>query len=242
MWLHSGLSYSMQDLVPWPEIKPSPPALGMQSLSHWTTREALKICISRQADPLHHVSVRDPNNSLEVRHISPCIKSQTSYQCEFSSSLIHSMGQEESDMTERLPFHFSLSCTGEGNGSPLQCSFLENPRDGGAWWAAVYGVTQGRTRLKWLSSSINGFPGGASDKEPACQCRSCSRRGSTPGLGRPPGEGRGNPPRCSCLENSTHRGARWATVHGVAKGPTQLSDIAHARLSTTKDAFAGTQG
>ena len=47
----------------------------------------------------------------------------------------------------------SLSCTGEGNGNPLQCSCLENPRDGGAWWAAIYGVTQSRTRLKWLSSS-----------------------------------------------------------------------------------------
>ena len=57
-------------------------------------------------------------------------------------------GREESDTTERLPFHFSLSCIGEGNGNPLQCSRLENPRDGGAWWAAVYGVTQSRTRLK----------------------------------------------------------------------------------------------
>ena len=56
-------------------------------------------------------------------------------------------------MTERLPFHFSLSCIGEGNGNPLQCSCLENPRDGGAWWAAVYGVTQSQTRLKRLSSS-----------------------------------------------------------------------------------------
>ena len=56
-------------------------------------------------------------------------------------------------MTELLHFHFSLSCIGEGNGNPLQCSCLENPRDGGAWWAAVYGVTQSRTRLKWLSSS-----------------------------------------------------------------------------------------
>ena len=62
-------------------------------------------------------------------------------------------GREESDMTERLPFHFSLSCIGEGNGNPLQCSCLENPRHGGAWWAAVYRVTQSRTRLKWLSSS-----------------------------------------------------------------------------------------
>ncbi|XDB49657.1 hypothetical protein AB1E18_003226 [Capra hircus] len=62
-------------------------------------------------------------------------------------------GRRESDTTERLPFHFSLSCIGEGNGNPLQCSCLENPRDRGAWWAAVYGVTQSRTRLKPLSSS-----------------------------------------------------------------------------------------
>ena len=56
-------------------------------------------------------------------------------------------------MTERLHFHFSLSCIGEGNGNPLQCSCLENPKGGGAWWAAVYGVAQSRTRLKRLSSS-----------------------------------------------------------------------------------------
>ena len=62
-------------------------------------------------------------------------------------------GSEELDMTERLHFRFSLSCTGEGNGNPLQCSCLENPRDGGAWWAAIYGVAQSRTRLKQLSSS-----------------------------------------------------------------------------------------
>ena len=62
-------------------------------------------------------------------------------------------GRWGSDTTERLHFHFSLSCIGEGNGNPLQCSCLENPRDRGASWAAVYGVTQSWTRLKWLSSS-----------------------------------------------------------------------------------------
>ena len=62
-------------------------------------------------------------------------------------------GREGSDTTERLHFHFSLSCIGEGNGNPLQCSCLEDPRDGGAWWAAVCGVAQRRTRLKRLSSS-----------------------------------------------------------------------------------------
>ena len=67
-------------------------------------------------------------------------------------------GLEESDTTERLHFHFSLSCIGEGNGNPLQCSCLENPRDGGASWAAVYGVTESRTQLKRLSSSSS-LPG-----------------------------------------------------------------------------------
>ena len=62
-------------------------------------------------------------------------------------------GRWGSDTTKWLHFHFSLSCIGEGNGNPLQCSCLKNPRDGGAWWAAVYGVAQSRTRLKWLSSS-----------------------------------------------------------------------------------------
>ena len=62
-------------------------------------------------------------------------------------------GLEESDTTERLHFPFSLSCIGEGNGNPLQRSYLENPSDGGAWWAAVYGVAQSQTRLKRLSSS-----------------------------------------------------------------------------------------
>ena len=62
-------------------------------------------------------------------------------------------GRQESDMTERFHFHFSLSCIGEGNGNPLQCSCLENPRDGGAWWAAVCGVARSRTRLERLSSS-----------------------------------------------------------------------------------------
>ena len=70
-----------------------------------------------------------------------------------SLACCNSWGLQESDTTERLHFHFSLSCTGEGNGTPLQCSCLENPRGGGAWWAAVYGVTQSQTRLKWLSSS-----------------------------------------------------------------------------------------
>ena len=62
-------------------------------------------------------------------------------------------GREESDTTERLHFHVSLSCIGEGNGNPLQCSCLENLRGGGAWWVAVYGVAQSRTRLKRLTAA-----------------------------------------------------------------------------------------
>ena len=68
-------------------------------------------------------------------------------------------GCKESDTTERLHFHFSLSCIGEGNGNPPQCSCLENPRDGGAWWAAICGVAQSRTRLERLSSSSSSVLG-----------------------------------------------------------------------------------
>jgi len=64
-----------------------------------------------------------------------------------------------SDTTEWLHFYFSLSCIGAGNGNPLQYSCLENPRDGGAWWAAVYGVAQSWTRLKWLGSSSSSLTG-----------------------------------------------------------------------------------
>ena len=88
------------------------------------------------------------------------------------------------------------ACIGEGNGNPLQYSCLENPRDWGAWWAAIYGVARSRTRLKRLSSSSRDA-------------------GSIPGLGR--SLGGGNPLLYSCWENPTDRGAWWATVHGVAK-------------------------
>ena len=68
---------------------------------------------------------------------------------------LQSMGSLESDKTERLPFHFSLSCIGEGTGNPLQCSCLENPRDGEAWWAAIYGVAQSRTRLSQTQLTLH---------------------------------------------------------------------------------------
>ena len=70
---------------------------------------------------------------------------------------LQSMGSLESDMTERLHFHFSLSLIGEGNGNPLQYSCLENPRDRGAWWAAVYELAQSWTWLKRISSSSSHY-------------------------------------------------------------------------------------
>ena len=69
---------------------------------------------------------------------------------------LQSMGSLESNMTERLHFHFLLSCIGERNGNPLPCFCLENPRDGEAWWAAICGIAQSQTRLKQLSSSSSG--------------------------------------------------------------------------------------
>ena len=68
------------------------------------------------------------------------------------NAIVHGVTKSRT-LTEGLHFHFSLSCTGEGNGNPLQCSCLENPRDGRAWLAAICGVTQSWTRLKRLSSS-----------------------------------------------------------------------------------------
>ena len=86
------------------------------------------------------------------------------------SSCCSPWGRKESDTTERLPFHFSLSCIGEGSGNPLQCSCLENPRDGGAWWAAIYGVAQSRTRLKRHSSSSRFLQGNTRKSKTICTC------------------------------------------------------------------------
>ena len=100
-------------------------------------------------------------------------------------------------MTEQLHFRFSLSCIGEGNGNSLQCSCLENPRDGGAWWAAIYGVAQSRTRLKRFSSSSSSsssrprpwdLHGGSDGKASICNAGDL---GSIPGSGRSPGERNG---------------------------------------------------
>ena len=89
-------------------------------------------------------------------------------------------GRLESDATERLHFHFSLLCTGEGNGNPLQCSCLENPRDGGAWWAAVHGVAKSRTGLNDFTFTFH-FP--ALEKEMATHSSVLAWR--IPGMGEP---------------------------------------------------------
>ena len=97
---------------------------------------------------------------LMVTQMYPPLKAMTPHSSTFAWKIpwmeepgrLHSMGSLESDTTERLHFHFSLSCIGEGNGNPLQCSCLENLRDGGAWWAAVSGVTQSWTQLEQHST------------------------------------------------------------------------------------------
>ena len=87
---------------------------------------------------------------------------------------LQSMGSQRVGQYWATSLSLWLSCIGEGNGSPLQCSCLENPRDGRAWWTAVCWVAQSWAWLKWLSSSSRdpkGFPGGTNGKEPTCQCR-----------------------------------------------------------------------
>ena len=131
-------------------------------------------------------------------------------------------GVAKSWTAERFHFHFSLSCIREGNGNPLQCSCLENPRNRGAWWAAVYRVAQSRTRLKWLSSSRMikilrithflkvlwssndlslkywwGFPSGLGVKNPTVNAEDASL---IPGSGRSPGERNDNPLQYSSWE------------------------------------------
>src|SRR5574341_1391173 len=113
-------------------------------------------------------------------------------------------------MTERLHFHFSLSCIGEGNGNPLQCSCLENPRDGASWWAAVYGVAQSRTRL---TDDLRISPGGDGRRisgYPGCgskYCRRLLRQHTSP---HPPDRGGCPPTKNQIAHNS------WLMAHLVS--------------------------
>ena len=122
--------------IPWTVEPGRLPSMGSQRVGHdWATSLSLSKRLSMHI--WHPTPVLLPGKSHGRRSLVGCSP----------------WGPWESDMTKRLHFPFSLSCIGEGNGNPLQCSCLENPRDGGAWWAAVYGVAQSRTRLKRLSSS-----------------------------------------------------------------------------------------
>ena len=113
---------------------------------------------------------------------------------------------------------------GEGNGNPLQYSCLENPMDGGAWWATVHGVAKSRTRLSDFTFTFIGFPDSLVVKNPPASAEDVGDASSILGSGRSPGEGNGNPLQYSCLENPMDRGAWRATVHGVSKSWTRLND------------------
>ena len=106
----------------------------------------------------------------------------------------------------------------EGNGNPPQYSCLEKPMGGGAWWATVHGVTKSQTQLSTFTFSM--LESGMCESP----CNS-GDPGLIPRLGRSPGEGNDYPLQYSCLENTMDRGAWWATVHGVTKSRTQLSDF-----------------
>ena len=123
----------------------------------------------------------------------------------------------------------SLSCIGEGNGNPLQCSCLENPRDGGAWWATIYGVTQSRTRLKRLSSSSS-----SSFLESACNAGVLSLILVS---GMFPGWGNGSPLQYSCLENHMDKGACQVTVHGVTESDTTKHEQALIQFMRAKQSL-----
>ena len=114
------------------------------SIIHLSLLESL-LCMKTAAMK----EVQIPGINILRSPSQPCWKAVLKERC-YPSSNFRDMNKKA---FRRLHFHFSLSCIGEGNGNPVQCSCLENPRDGGAWWAAVYGVAQSRTRLKWLSSS-----------------------------------------------------------------------------------------
>ena len=153
----------------------------------------------------------------------------------------------ELDTTQWLHFHFSLSCIGEDNGNPLQCSCLENPRDGAAWWAAVYGVAQSRTQLKrFSSSSIYQWhptpvllPGKSHGQTSLVGCSPWGREesGKTERLHfhfslSCIGEGNGKPLQCSCLGNPRDGGARWAAVYGVTQSWTWLKRLSSSSSSS----------
>ena len=152
--------------IPWTEEPGRLQSMGSQGVGHdWVTSLSLSLSLSLWVGRLGWPGSGDLHQTSEFLFWQDIEGSMEKAMVTHSSTLawkipwtegpggLQSMGHKELDMTEWLHFHFSLSCIGEGNGNPLQCFCLENPRDGEAWWAAVYGVTQSWTRLKWLSSS-----------------------------------------------------------------------------------------
>ena len=143
----NSLSHVQFVATPWTAAHQAPPSMGFSRQEYWSVMPlpspilqykiktiSIGQCRRRQ---WHPTPVLLPGKSHGWRSLVGCSP----------------WGRYESDTTERLHFQFSLSCIGGGNGNPLQCSCLENPRNGGAWWASIYGVTQSWTRLKRLSSS-----------------------------------------------------------------------------------------
>ena len=144
-----------------------------------------------------------------------------------------------SKRSESRSFSSYLYTSGKGNGNPLQCSCLENPRDGGAWWAAVYGVAQSRTQLKRLSSSSSQY---------SCLQNPVARGAWWAAVHRVAysrtqlkrlsmhacvGEGNGNPLQCSCLENPRDGGAWPAAIYGVAQSQTRLKWLSSSSSSSS---------
>ena len=139
--------------TPWMEEPGGLQSMGSQRVGHdWATNTLLTYdsVSSTVKWYCYHILWR------RQWHLTPVLLPGKSHGCR---SLVgySPWGRQELDTTEWLHFHFLPSCNGEGNGNPLQCSCLENPRDRGAWWAVIYGVTQSRTQLKWLSCSSSMF-------------------------------------------------------------------------------------
>ena len=170
-----SLSHVRLLATPWTAAYQAPPSMGFSRQENWS---GVPLPSPRQLITQQKLTDASPltlrSFPLHPTHLSNSQSTQLSFLCckqvptiYFTHAMVphcstlawkipwmeetgrlQSMGLLESDTTERLHFHFSLSCIGEGNGNPLQCSCLENPRDRGAWWAAIYGVAQSRTRLK----------------------------------------------------------------------------------------------
>ena len=136
--------------TPWTAAYQAPPSMGFSRQEYWSgvPLPSLSVSFLLSLIQSYHWRRQWPPAPVLLPGKSHAWRS-------LQKAAVHEVA--ELDTTERLHFHFSLSYIGEGNGNPLQCSCLENPRDRGAWWAAVYGVAQSRTRLKRLSSSSNIF-------------------------------------------------------------------------------------